>query len=366
MELLQATDLNTLQSNGIRKVYVVGISNTLNKLPNTNWLQKIPMSGSEKNFITRFIWKKRNFSKLFTELGIDIIFNPGGSYFGGNLPYVTMCRNMLVFETEEANRFGYTLYRLKFFLLRMFQSISMKRALGIIFISKYAHDYISKYYPKIQLRSWTVINHGVSNRFRDNVREQFAIEEYSNERPFRVLYVSILDVYKHHDKIAKAIVKLQIKDSFRIEFVVVGGKAGGYGKFEEIRSKHPDIIKYLGKIPFEEIQTKYKEADLFVFGSTCENMPNILIEAMSSGIPICCSQKQPMPEFLQEGGLYFDVENPDSIYQCLKKAITNRDLRKNLADVSSSLSKGYSWQRCSKETFEYISNCYNKHINELN
>lgn len=366
IEILKATDSDTLQLNSIDKVYVVGVSDTLDKLANRDWLTKIPMTGSESNFIRRFIWKKRNFNKLFRNLKIQIVFNPGGSYLGGKLPYVTMCRNMLVFETEEANRFGFTLYRLKFFLLRFFQSISMKNAIGTIFISQYAHKYISRIYPEIHLRNWCVINHGVSDRFRNDVKEQHGIEEYSVDKPFRVLYVSILDVYKHHDKIAEAIVKLNLTDSFPVEFLVVGEKAGGYKKFEEIRANHPNIIKYLGKVPFDKIQAEYKKADLFVFGSTCENMPNILIEAMSSGVPICSSIKQPMPEFLREGGLYFNVEDPDSVYANLKKAILDKDLRMNTATISNSLSKEYSWKKCGNETFSFISTCYNDYINKIN
>ena len=42
-------------------------------------------------------------------------------------------------------------------------------------------------------------------------------------------------------------------------------------------------------------------------------MPNILIEAMSSGLPIVCSSFPPMPEFLKEFGIYFDPENVESL-----------------------------------------------------
>ena len=33
-------------------------------------------------------------------------------------------------------------------------------------------------------------------------------------------------------------------------------------------------------------------------------MPNILIESMGSGLPIACSEKMPMPEFLGDDGIY--------------------------------------------------------------
>ena len=56
-----------------------------------------------------------------------------------------------------------------------------------------------------------------------------------------------------------------------------------------------------------------KRAHLFVFASSCENMPNTLVEAMASGLPIACSDRGPMPEILRDGGTYFDPENEVTI-----------------------------------------------------
>lgn len=360
IELLNATNSNSLKENDISKIVVVGVFSVTEKLHSKEWLEIINIPQNKSNFIHRFIWKKLSFNKIIKNHLIDIIFNPGGSYYGTKLPYVTMCRNMLVFETKEADRFGFTLYRLKFMLLRFFQTRSMKGAKGVIFISKYAQSYIKTNYHKIKINKTSIINHGVSKRFRNKPKNQKNINFYNKEKPYKILYVSTLDVYKHHDRLAKAIVKLVKNDNLPLEFIVIGQKAGGYKKFEAIRSEYPNIIKYSGKIPFEEIQLQYKEADLFVFGSTCENMPNILIEAMSSGLPIACSDKKPMPEFLGKNGAYFSVENPDSIYNCLKKVILNTALRSKLLEESLLLSTQYSWENCSDDTFKFISECYDK------
>ena len=62
-------------------------------------------------------------------------------------------------------------------------------------------------------------------------------------------------------------------------------------------------------IPYHELHSEYKDADLGVFASSCENLPIILIEKMASGLPIACSNKGPMPEVLGSAGVYFDPEN---------------------------------------------------------
>ena len=95
-------------------------------------------------------------------------------------------------------------------------------------------------------------------------------------------------------------------------------------------------------------------ADIFVFASSCENMPNTLLEAMASGLPIACSSRGPMPEVLQEGGAYFDPEDAGSVAQAIEKLLLDADFRRAAAARASALSEQYSWERCARETWNYL------------
>ena len=77
---------------------------------------------------------------------------------------------------------------------------------------------------------------------------------------------------------------------------------------------------------------KYSEHDGIIFASTCENMPNILIESMGCGKPIACSKKLPMPQFLKEGGFYFDALSLNSIISCLENSTKTSKLILNFHD----------------------------------
>lgn len=50
-------------------------------------------------------------------------------------------------------------------------------------------------------------------------------------------------------------------------------------------------INYMGLIDHDKLTDIYKNADGFVFASSCENQPIILLEAMAAGLPIACSNK---------------------------------------------------------------------------
>ena len=83
-------------------------------------------------------------------------------------------------------------------------------------------------------------------------------------------------------------------------------------------------------------------------------MPNTLIEGMSSGLPIACSNRGPMPEILKDGGVYFDPENVEEIEKAILKIIVDPFERMSISKKALELSNFYNWKRCSRETFEYL------------
>ena len=84
-------------------------------------------------------------------------------------------------------------------------------------------------------------------------------------------------------------------------------------------------------------------------------MPNILIESMASGLPIACSDKEPMPEFIKDGGYYFNAESIDSIKKGIINLIEDKDpfnkIKQNLNEV-----RNLKWEETSKKTFNFIIN----------
>jgi glycosyltransferase involved in cell wall biosynthesis len=95
-------------------------------------------------------------------------------------------------------------------------------------------------------------------------------------------------------------------------------------------------------------------ADIFVFASSCENMPNSLVEGMASGLPIACSERGPMPEVLGDAGTYFDPENILSIVDALRHLITSEDVRNDLSEKAYKRALNFSWEKCASETVAYL------------
>lgn len=354
LELINNVDISR---HNVTKVLIYG-GNQLDHLPEKEWLEKKKVNLLMKGgFFFESLWKIFYAEKEFIN-NANIVFAPGGTFYSRKIPYISMSQNMLVFEKEEAERYGFSFIRLRLFLLKVLQKRSFINAGGIIFISNYAKEYILSVVTNFNLRN-RVIYFGSSSNFLHEIKKQYHISNYSKLKPYKILYVSILDVYKHQHILVQAIEKLIRNKNYPLELTLIGPKYDPfYKKYLKTIANIDDssFVKYLGPIPYNKINENYREADLFVFASSCENMPNILIEAMTSGLPIACSNMGPMQEFLKDAGEYFNPLNVDSIAEAIEKLISNPALRYDHAKKANLITKDLSWKKCADETFDFIIN----------
>ena len=65
-----------------------------------------------------------------------------------------------------------------------------------------------------------------------------------------------------------------------------------------------DAVEFLGHVNPPELSELYENCHIFVFPSTVETFGNPLLEAMSFGLPIACSNTAAMPEVIGDAGLF--------------------------------------------------------------
>ena len=350
----------------IDKVVIWG-GGLLKKLPPSPWLEIRQIEAIDRSMVSRIFWilihSKREFSS-----NCDILWSPGGIFYSRSFPYISMSQNMLVFEKAERNRFPISFTKARYLLLKLLQSRSFRHAIGVVFLTNYARDYICSAVAMPKLKQIAVIPHGVSTRFKRAPSAQNPISTYTPLKPFRILYVSIVNYYKHQVNLIEAIVEL--RKHYPVELVLVGPMYEPCARqFYKAINGCEKYITYKGKIEHETLNEEYHSADLFAFCSTCENMPNILIEAMSSGLPILSSSYGPMPEVLKDGGLYCDPLDIEDITFKIKTLIDQPALRAQLAQQAYALAEKFSWIKCAAQTFEFINHCYRSNkdvLKELN
>jgi len=288
-----------------------------------------------------------------------VLFVPGGSYFGGFSPVVTMSQNMLPFEWRELRRYLWTRDFIRLLLLRWIQSRTFRRADGLIFLSQYARAGVGETKGVI-LGKTTIIPHGIEGQFFLDPREQLAIDCYSIDRPFRLLYVSIIDLYKHQWRVAEAVAALRAR-GMPVTLELVGpAYSTALAKLRRTLDRIDPagtFVSYSGAASHDELPLRYAQAELCVFASSCENLPILLLEGMASGLPIACSNRGPMPEVLGNAGVYFDPEHTGDICRALTMLIESPGLRSRMAKASFDRARMYSWRQCASDTFGFLAQC---------
>lgn len=344
----------------IEKVTVFASQKVLKQLSEVDHIKKITFPALNKGLLNRVVFQLWDYDKHLKQ-HCDILFSVTGDYLGRFKPVVGMSQNMLLYERNIWKEIKQPKEIMRFWLNFLKQWRCFSNASGIIFISQYAKKYVSN---KLNLKNKeiSIIHHGISPRFQGKVRKQFSIDNYSEKNPFKLLYVSTVHVYKHQWNLVEAVDLLR-KKGYPIVLDLVGGvifKPAGK-KLEKVIQEidpHHKFIHYHGHVPYDKIDEFYKKADGIVYASTCENMPNILIESMASGLPIVCSNKQPMPEFLKENGFYFDAKNVDSISNAIEEMFLNPEKRESMAKRNFEEVKKYSWEITANETFSFLEEIY--------
>jgi len=345
------------EKHGIDRVIVWGGKQTLAKLPNSSWLEKVNPVSLDCRFPRRIWWQKYQLSRAARDAQCDVLFVPGGSYAGSFKPIVTMSRNLLPFEWQELYRYGKSLLMLRLLLLRFIQTRSFRRADGVLFLTEYAKNSVQNVTGALA-GDTAIIPHGIAPAFKSKPRTQRAITECTESDPFRLLYVSIIDVYKHQWKVVRAVNAIR-QEGFPLALELVGpAYQPALNRLQAaIRECDPEgvWIRYRGSVHHDALQDIYKNADLGIFASSCENMPNILLEKMAAGLPIACSIRGPMPEILGDAGVYFDPENTEEIKEAVRELISRPDLRTKKAEGGFSRAKKFTWKRCADQTFAFLS-----------
>jgi glycosyltransferase involved in cell wall biosynthesis len=305
---------------------------------------------------SRALWQRFRLSSDARAAACDVLLVPGGTFAGDFHPTVAISQNLLPFQLPELRRYGCSLLAMKLRLLRVTQSHTLRSADGVLFLSAYARATVLREIGGT-VKTSAIVPHGVPGRFFQPPREQEPIERYSSDRPFRIVYVSIVDVYKHQWHVVEAVASLRQRGlpvalelsgpaypPALARLLAVMDRADGQREF----------ITYSGAAPYAEVHRRYATADMLVFASSCENLPIILLEGMASGLPIVCSNRGPMPEVLGDAGVYCNPEDPQDIARAVSEMVRSPGLRAAKATAAYEQARQFSWQRCADQTFAFL------------
>jgi glycosyltransferase involved in cell wall biosynthesis len=350
---------------GVSAVHVWSYEALLDQLPNSPWLVKHSPKELNSSLLMQMWWQYRQLPVEVARARCDVLLSTDAGTVCHFEPDIVMSRDMLSFEGKEMLRYPpFSFSRIRLWLLKWLQVRSLRKANGALFLTQYAADVIQSYTGK--LNAVRIVPHGIGDNFR---RENIPSGWTSRGGTIKCTYVSNADLYKHQWHVVEAMGMLR-KAGFEVCLSLVGAGSGSAVNkiLDTVKRVDPErsFVEVLPAQKHEIISQYLFESDVFVFASSCENMPNTLVEAMAAGLPIACSDRGPMPEVLQGGGVYFNPEDAASIFEAVKSIIENQSLRTQIAKVALERSKLFSWRRCAEETWRYLGDIHASYSRQRN
>lgn len=103
-----------------------------------------------------------------------------------------------------------------------------------------------------------------------------------------------------------------------------------------------DQVEFLGIISDAEYQDRLNSAFAMVSASKAEGFGLQLVEAMSVGCPVVCSDIEIFKEIVGDAGLYFGSSSADELARAVQK-LEDRSYWKEISSKSKIRSKKYNW-----------------------
>lgn len=136
----------------------------------------------------------------------------------------------------------------------------------------------------------------------------------NNQNTFTIVHVSnMINTHKNVKGILKVIKKLQSKIS-NFEFKLIGDNSKQYVKFAEKIGVNSTNVKFIDQIKHHKVAKEIAQSNLFILFSNYENLPCVILEAFSCGIPVISTNVGGIKEYFPEDfGKLIAVKNQDEL-----------------------------------------------------
>lgn len=196
-----------------------------------------------------------------------------------------------------------------------------------------------------------IIPNGADVRASDQNYGRISDNGCKDSNIIKLLFVSRLIERKGLQDIIPQIKEVKEQCEYRdiqLCFEVIGD--GPYRSVLEEMTQNEGLsgtIVFYGQKKKDELPYFYQNADIFVFPSRKEGMPNVVLEAMSYGLPIVMTPCQGSDELIDENGI---VSKSNKFGENIIKLILDNEARCKYGKKSlRMISERYSWQNtCEK------------------
>ncbi|TXH01988.1 MAG: glycosyltransferase family 1 protein [Candidatus Moraniibacteriota bacterium] len=243
--------------------------------------------------------------------------------------------------------------------LNFMLSTVVRQADKLIAVSESTKQDLLEFFPHIPESKIRVIHHGFNKEFFG--KRLSGNELHQKLAPYQLqangyfLYVGALQPRKNLVRLMQAFA--QVKTSCPEAKLVLAGEAAWLADeihAQQRQSQFREDIVLTGRVDFETLRALYQGAKVFTFPSLYEGFGIPILEAFASRVPVITANNSSLPEVAGDGAFYCDAVNTDDIALALKTVWHDHALRDTLIAKGQERLAYFSWDKCAKETMEFI------------
>jgi glycosyltransferase involved in cell wall biosynthesis len=158
-------------------------------------------------------------------------------------------------------------------------------------------------------------------------------KQFNKNKPFKILYPAGRLLAGKSPAIRKGwpdlleAIRIMVDQGLPVEVLFVGDI--DYAQKKEAENLP---IQWFPACHYEQIQTLYKKAGIFVLPTVGDNFPATVLEAMAAGLPVVATNTGGIPEAVIDGetGILIPSHSPLELAQSIQKLMQNDELRKKM------------------------------------
>lgn len=225
-----------------------------------------------------------------------------------------------------------------------------RKAKRIATVSYYSKEDITRSF-KIDYDKIDVVYDGINQIF-EPISEEEKIktrEKYTGGQEY-FLFVGALHPRKNVSGLLKAFDAFKSYENSPVKMVIVGGemhKTGDiFDTYDNMRFR--DDVVFTGRVSTEELHFIFGAALALTFVPFFEGFGIPIVEAMSAGIPVICSNTTSMPEVGGNAVLYADPVKIEQITEAMLKIAEDPALRAEMVEKGFVQKNKFSWDETAR------------------
>jgi len=252
------------------------------------------------------------------------------------------------------------------FLLNLSIPGSIQRSAAVIAVSNSTRSDILASYPGTPADKVTAILEAASDEYRPQTLNETAAarsqlsDSYGVNGPYAVS-VGVLQPRKNITMLVRAFAAAREKYQLPHVLVIVGKRGWNIADKEYDRLAHTDGVVMTGYVADTLLPGLYGAADVCLYPSLYEGFGLPVLEALSCGCPVICSNTSSLPEVAGNAAILLPPNDEGIWAERIGELLLSADMRTQMGRAGLAQAAHFDWKTTAERTLGVYNHVYARH-----